>query len=61
MNTAKKGARAEHRARDYAFVAGNIQLSRRRDDLSFSVHAEIASLPTAKEQDRWLRRLRVGP
>jgi|TARA_Y100000034_G_scaffold6889_1_gene7612 N6-adenosine-specific RNA methylase IME4 len=39
---------------NYAYVAGNLQDSRRREDLSFSVHSEIVGLQTAKEQDRWL-------
>ena len=47
---------AEKTLRNYAYVARNIQLSRRRDNLDFSVHSEIAGLPTAKEQDRWLRK-----
>lgn len=42
--------------RQYAYVAGNIQISRRRNNLSFSVHSEVARLPTAKDQDRWLVR-----
>jgi hypothetical protein len=46
--------------RNYAFVAGNIQLSRRRDNVSFSVHSEAAALPTAKEQDLWLARADEG-
>jgi hypothetical protein len=37
-------------------VARNIQLSRRRDNLSFLVHSEIAGLSTAEDQDRWLDR-----
>lgn len=44
----------EKTLRNYAYVARNIQMSRRRDNLTFSVHSEIVGLPTAKEQDRWL-------
>jgi N6-adenosine-specific RNA methylase IME4 len=39
---------------NYAFVAQNIQFTRRRENLSFSIHSEIARLPTTKEQTRWL-------
>ncbi|KAA2264690.1 LmbU [Solihabitans fulvus] len=39
--------------RNYAWVARRFDISRRRSDLSFQHHAEVASLPTA-EQDRWL-------
>lgn len=39
--------------RNDKWVANQIDLSRRRDKLSFSHHAEIASLP-ADAQDRWL-------
>jgi hypothetical protein len=38
-----------------AYVAGRFEVSRRRESLSFSHHAEVASLP-AEEQDRWLDR-----
>jgi len=41
---------------NYSYVAQNIQISRRREDVSFSVHSEVARLPTAREQDRWLKR-----
>jgi hypothetical protein len=41
--------------RNLAWVAGEVELSRRRDNLSFSHHAEIADLPPAK-QDKWLAR-----
>ena len=36
-----------------AWVADRVELSRRRDDLSFSHHYEVAALPPA-EQDHWL-------
>lgn len=39
--------------RNYAWVASSIPLSRRRDELSFQHHAEVASLE-ASEQDMWL-------
>jgi hypothetical protein len=35
------------------YVASRIEVSRRREKLSFSHHAEVAALP-AVEQDRWL-------
>ncbi len=38
-----------------AYVAGRFDVSRRHEHLSFSHHAEVASLP-AEEQDRWLDR-----
>uniref|UniRef100_UPI00099EFBF9 LmbU family transcriptional regulator n=1 Tax=Streptomyces albus TaxID=1888 RepID=UPI00099EFBF9 len=41
--------------RNYAWVARNVPLSRRRDGLSFQHHAEVASLP-ADEQTYWLGR-----
>jgi hypothetical protein len=41
--------------RNYAWVAGRFELSRRRDSLSFGHHAEVAALP-APEQDFWLRK-----
>jgi hypothetical protein len=41
--------------RNYAWVAGRFELSRRRDALSFGHHAEVAALP-APEQDFWLRK-----
>jgi hypothetical protein len=41
--------------RNYAWVAGRFELSRRRDTLSFGHHAEVAALPEA-EQDYWLRK-----
>jgi hypothetical protein len=39
--------------RNYAWVAGRFDLSRRRDRLSFAHHAELAALPE-HEQDQWL-------
>src|SRR5215831_74429 len=39
--------------RNYAWVAGRFELSRRRDTLSFGHHAEVAALP-GPEQDFWL-------
>ncbi len=41
--------------RNYAWVARRFELSRRRDNLSFGHHAEVAALPPA-EQDYWLRK-----
>ncbi|MDA0178740.1 LmbU family transcriptional regulator [Solirubrobacter phytolaccae] len=41
--------------RNYAWVARNVDAPRRRDELSFQHHAEVASLP-APEQDLWLHR-----
>jgi hypothetical protein len=42
-----------------AYVAGRFEVARRRDALSFSHHAEVASLPL-EEQDLWLDRAEVG-
>ncbi len=39
--------------RNYAWVAGRFDLSRRRDKLSFAHHAEVAALPE-QVQDEWL-------
>src|SRR4030042_1838208 len=39
--------------RDAAWVADRIELSRRRDNCSFSMHREVAPLDEA-DQDRWL-------
>jgi hypothetical protein len=39
--------------RNYAWVARRFDLGRRREELSFQHHAEVAALP-AEEQDRWL-------
>lgn len=41
--------------RNYASVARRIDMSRRRDTLSFQHHAEVAALPEA-DQDVWLQR-----
>lgn len=41
--------------RNCATIAGRIELSRRRDNLSWSHHAEVAALAPA-EQDEWLAR-----
>src|SRR5262249_39478449 len=41
--------------RNYAWVAGRFELSRRREALSFGHHAEVAALP-GPEQDFWLRK-----
>jgi hypothetical protein len=45
--------------RNYAWVAGRFDVSRRRDRLSFAHHAEVAALSTA-EQDAWLDRAENG-
>jgi hypothetical protein len=39
--------------RNYAWVARRFELDRRREELSFQHHAEVAAMP-AGEQDRWL-------
>jgi hypothetical protein len=41
--------------RNYAWVARRIELSRRRDNVSFAHHAEVAALEPP-EQDYWLRK-----
>jgi hypothetical protein len=41
--------------RNYAWIAKRVPLARRRADLSFGHHAEVAALPAA-EQDFWLRK-----
>lgn len=41
--------------RNYAWVAKRFPLSRRRDNLSFGHHVEVAALPEP-EQDFWLRK-----
>lgn len=46
--------------RNYGSIARAIQLSRRRDNLSFSIHAEVAGLKTHKAQDYWLDRAAKG-
>jgi thioredoxin family protein len=45
--------------RNYAWVARRFAASRRRDDLSFAHHAEVAALDE-REQDEWLARARRG-
>jgi len=40
---------------NYAYIAGKVQFSRRRENLSFSVHAEVAAL-SAGQQDTILER-----
>lgn len=42
-----------HTLRNIAYVAGQIEASRRRDDLTWSHHAEVCALPP-EEQDKWL-------
>jgi len=39
--------------RNIAYVAGRVEVSRRRDNLTWSHHAEVSSL-APEEQDRWL-------
>jgi hypothetical protein len=49
--------------RNIAYVASRFQLSRRRDNLSWTHHAELAALPP-DQQDQWLDRalsLRLSP
>jgi hypothetical protein len=41
--------------RNYSWVAGRFEASRRRESLSFQHHAELAALPQP-EQDLWLER-----
>jgi len=45
--------------RNYAWVAGRFDVSRRRDKLSFAHHAEVAALSPV-EQDAWLDRAESG-
>jgi len=42
-----------HSLRNIAYVARQVESSRRRDDLTWSHHAEVSSLEPI-EQDRWL-------
>jgi hypothetical protein len=42
-----------HSLRNIAYVAGRVEASRRRDNLTWSHHAEVCALDPA-EQDRWL-------
>jgi hypothetical protein len=49
--------------RNIAYVASRFHLSRRRDNLSWTHHAELAALPPV-QQDQWLdraRSLRLSP
>jgi len=39
--------------RNFAYVAGRVEASRRRDSLTWSHHAEVSSLQPA-DQERWL-------
>jgi len=41
--------------RNYAYVARQIEMSRRRDNLTFSIHAEVAPLER-EQQEHWLNR-----
>jgi N6-adenosine-specific RNA methylase IME4 len=50
----------QHTLENYAYTAQNIQSSRRREMLPFSVHAEVVGLPSAREQDQWLERAATG-
>lgn len=43
----------EKTLRNFAYVARNVEMSRRRDDLSWSHHAEVAAISGPK-QERWL-------
>jgi hypothetical protein len=45
--------------RNYAWVAGRFDVSRRRDTLSFGHHAELAALPE-REQEDWLDQAEKG-
>lgn len=45
--------------RNYATVARKIEMSRRRESLSFQHHAEVCALPP-DEQDMWLDRAEAG-
>jgi hypothetical protein len=45
--------------RNYAWVVRRFPMSRRRDELSFQHHAEVAGLPE-REQDEWLERACAG-
>lgn len=46
---------AEQTVRNHKYIGENIAPSRRREDVSFSVHSEVASL-APKEQEKWLER-----
>jgi hypothetical protein len=45
-----------HSLMNMAYVASRVDPSRRRENLSFSHHAELAALPS-EEQERWLGRI----
>jgi hypothetical protein len=45
--------------RNIAYVAGQVEVSRRRDDLTWSHHAEVCALQP-EEQDRWLEAAASG-
>jgi hypothetical protein len=49
---------AEQTLMNFAYVAGAVEPSRRRENLSFSHHAEVAALPVEK-QDEWLETAEV--
>lgn len=49
------GLVSEKTARNHKYIGENVAPSRRREDVDFSVHAEVASLPP-KEQEKWLER-----
>lgn len=46
---------AEQTVKNHKYIGENIAPSRRRDDVSFSVHSEVASLDP-REQEHWLER-----
>jgi hypothetical protein len=48
-----------HSLRNMAYVAGHFDMPRRRQALSFSHHAELASL-TVQDQELWLDRAEAG-
>lgn len=47
-------------AANWASIAGRIEFSRRRENLSFSHHAEVADLDSPKEQNKWLEKAEQG-
>ena len=51
----KKTSLSYQTLRNYTWVARRVELSRRRDSLSFGHHAEVAALGPP-EQDYWLRK-----
>ena len=48
-----------HSLRNMAYVSGRFDMPRRREALSFSHHAELASLPV-EDQELWLDRAEAG-